>query len=84
MACMCGDYCCPSCGPAQGNWKCPICNEWVSEGCDHIDEETGDLRPEFEKQAEEIARQTYEAEAAMYQEYLAEAAMYQEYLNEGR
>jgi len=30
--CMCGDFCCPSCGPAQGNVRCPICGEWESEG----------------------------------------------------
>jgi hypothetical protein len=45
--CMCGDYCCPSCGPAQGNWKCELCGEWASEGCEHIDEETGYYKPEF-------------------------------------
>lgn len=39
MSCMCGDYCCPSCGPAQGNWRCPICREWASEGCDHMADE---------------------------------------------
>lgn len=47
MACMCGDYQCPSCGPAQGNWKCEICNTWVDTGCQHIDEETGYYKPEF-------------------------------------
>jgi len=32
--CMCGDLCCPSCGPAQGNWRCPVCRAWASDGCD--------------------------------------------------
>jgi len=32
MACMCGDICCPSCGPAQGNHKCPACGNWESDG----------------------------------------------------
>jgi hypothetical protein len=31
---MCGDTCCPSCGPAQGNYKCPACGKWSDEGCD--------------------------------------------------
>ena len=31
--CMCGDFCCPSCGPAQGNSRCPVCRTWASEGC---------------------------------------------------
>lgn len=30
--CMCGDICCSSCGPAQGNSKCYACGEWESEG----------------------------------------------------
>lgn len=30
--CMCGDYCCNSCGPAQGNAKCYVCLKWDSEG----------------------------------------------------
>ncbi len=34
MACMCGDICCSSCGPAQGNSRCPVCRAWASEGCD--------------------------------------------------
>ena len=34
MPCMCGDFCCPSCGPAQGNSRCPVCRTWASEGCD--------------------------------------------------
>jgi len=51
MSCMCGDICCPSCGPAQGNWRCPICREWASEGCAHIGED-GEISPEFREQAE--------------------------------
>lgn len=33
MPCMCGDLCCSSCGPAQGNSRCPVCHTWASEGC---------------------------------------------------
>jgi len=32
MMCMCGDYCCRSCGPAQGNYRCPNCGIWDSDG----------------------------------------------------
>ena len=53
MACMCGDICCNSCGPAQGNWRCPICREWASEGCIHIDGDN--IRPEFQAEVERIA-----------------------------
>jgi hypothetical protein len=30
--CMCGDTYCPSCGPAQGNNRCPGCGAWDEEG----------------------------------------------------
>jgi hypothetical protein len=36
---MCGDIQCPSCGRAQGNWKCPICGAWQDDGCGHFDED---------------------------------------------
>lgn len=33
--CMCGDPYCWSCGPAQGNSKCPNCGKWAADGgCD--------------------------------------------------
>jgi hypothetical protein len=70
MACMCGDYCCWSCGPAQGNWKCPICGEWASEGCEHIADDDsdllpGDVKPEFKAAAEAAMQREREAEDAM-------------------
>lgn len=35
MACMCGDLCCSSCGPAQGNHRCENCGKWSMDGgCD--------------------------------------------------
>lgn len=37
--CMCGDLCCPSCGPAQGNTRCPACRSWASEGCECTQEQ---------------------------------------------
>lgn len=33
MPCMCGDIQCSSCGPAQGNYRCPVCGIWADEGC---------------------------------------------------
>jgi len=47
MTCMCGDTHCSSCGPAQGNSRCPICRAWTDGGCEHFDEETGEIKPEF-------------------------------------
>ena len=44
MPCMCGDPYCPSCGPAQGNYHCPICGKWSADGgCDHnkLSDESG-------------------------------------------
>lgn len=35
MPCMCGDPYCHSCGPAQGNERCPMCGKWSADGgCD--------------------------------------------------
>jgi hypothetical protein len=58
MPCMCGDTCCPSCGPAQGNWKCPLCGAWASDGCDHVYEDSESalaIRPEWAADAEQAA-----------------------------
>ena len=68
MSCMCGDYCCPSCGPAQGNWRCPICNVWASECCVHISSRTGNLKARYKAQAKRIAKAEAEAEARYYEE----------------
>lgn len=35
--CLCGDTHCSSCGPAQGNWKCPLCSAWADDGCEHFE-----------------------------------------------
>lgn len=51
---MCGDVCCPSCGPAQGNYRCPCCRNWVSEGCECTQEQL-----EAAEQAEADADQAY-------------------------
>ena len=54
MACMCGDLCCWSCGPAQGNHRCPICGEWMTERCKHLTYR-GTIRRRFKAEAESIA-----------------------------
>jgi len=69
MACMCGDYCCWSCGPAQGNHKCPICNEWASEGCDHINPRTGKLYGRFRAEARRLREAEAKAEDAMMRDF---------------
>ena len=56
--CLCGDYCCPSCGPSQGNWQCPLCGIWASEGCVHISEKTGKLKTrKFKKELDEYYKE---------------------------
>lgn len=72
MACMCGDTHCSSCGPAQGNWKCPICGSWADDGCDHIDGQRGKLKTEFEQQAEEKWLQEKQAEEEYWRQVVAE------------
>ena len=78
--CLCGDLCCPSCGPAQGNWRCPICGTWTSEVCEHISED-GNLKQEFheqarkleeERRAEEEMAKAWEEEARLASEFWAE------------
>lgn len=62
MPCMCGDTHCWSCGPAQGNWRCPICRAWADDGCEHITEDGDGIRPEFQVVADDIARTEAEAD----------------------
>ena len=76
---MCGDTCCGSCGPAQGNFHCPICGQWASEGCEHLDEETGDLKPEYHAQAEAIAAAERAAEVAMIEDWREDARLAEEF-----
>lgn len=45
--CLCGDTQCPSCGPAQGNWRCPICRAWADDGCDHITSDGEGIKLEY-------------------------------------
>lgn len=79
MACMCGDYCCPSCGPAQGNWKCPICRGWASEGCEHLTDDGDGIKPEFMEQAKAIAVAEGLADEAYAEDLEKEALLAEEY-----
>jgi len=56
--CLGGDYCCPSCGPAQG--YC-FCGAWASYSGDDVDE-NGNLRRKYQAQAEAAERAQAEAE----------------------
>ena len=78
MPCMCGDTHCPSCGPAQGNYRCPICGAWADDCCDHFDED-GHLKPEFHAEAEERARQEALAEEAMVKDLEESERLAEEY-----
>jgi hypothetical protein len=69
MACLCGDSCCPWCGPAQGNYQCPICDEWFSEGCEHFNQETGAIKLEFRKAALEAIETKRNSWSEIYQNY---------------
>lgn len=77
--CMCGDHCCPSCGPLLGNSHCPICNEWASEGCEHINTRTGNLKKRYVAQAEANAKATLEAEQKMAEEWAEEERLAEEF-----
>lgn len=75
--CLCGDLCCHSCGPAQGNWRCPICGEWASEGCIHFDDDK--IKPEYALLAAQIAAAEREAEDAMVKEFQESEKLAEEY-----
>lgn len=45
--CLCGDIQCPTCGPAQGNFKCPICHTWVDDQCEHLTDDGQGVRFDF-------------------------------------
>jgi len=52
--CMCGDYYCRSCGPAQGNGQCQVCYAWSADGgCDDVKA----CAKEGDKQDKEMERQ---------------------------
>jgi hypothetical protein len=80
--CLCGDTHCPSCGPAQGNWRCPLCNAWADDCCEHIDAETGKIKPEFEAEVEALLKAEAEAEAQMVEEYFEDERLAEEWEKE--
>ena len=66
--CLCGDTHCPSCGPAQGNWRCPICRAWADDGCEHLTEDGTDIKQEFMVEASRIAEEEAQQEEALARE----------------
>lgn len=83
MPCMCGDTQCPSCGPAQGNWKCPICGNWQDDGCEHFGENGNPTSPEVEKQLHDIAVAENEADKLWGDAYEKELEEMQEWKRQG-
>ena len=83
MPCMCGDICCHSCGPAQGNSRCPICRAWASEGCEHFDENDNPTSPEVEKQLHDIATAEAEADALWGAQWAKEQKQIEEWRAKG-
>ena len=78
MPCMCGDTHCPSCGPAQGNSKCPLCGAWMDDCCEHYDEETGGLKPEFAAEAEKVYEQDRLAAIAEAEQWIEDERLAEE------
>jgi hypothetical protein len=72
---MCEDTGCPSCGPAQDKYKCIICGVWADTGCDHLDEETGMFKPEYQEEANKIMIADMLAHKTYADEWAANEAM---------
>ena len=71
MACMCGDLQCWSCGPAQGNVRCPLCRAWVDEGCHlHLTPE-GEIKPQYRDALRKAEAEERQGEEQMAEEYRA-------------
>lgn len=68
--CLCGDIECPSCGPAQGNTRCPICRAWATSGCDHLDAD-GNVLPAHQAEAERLLAEEAAAWNAEAEEHAA-------------
>jgi len=71
MPCMCGDICCPSCGPAQGNHRCLVCGAWASDGCENPEECAAKLPAaiEAERAADEAMAQAIIEEEQFLREH---------------
>jgi len=76
---MCGDTHCHSCGPAQGNWRCPICRAWADDCCEHIADDGQNLKPEFLEQARLIEEAEAQADNQFAADLEAEAALAEAY-----
>ena len=83
MACMCGDTHCHSCGPAQGNFQCPICRNWADDGCEHLGED-GQILPAFQAQVDQIEADQRAADDAYAKDLAEEADLAEQYRSEIR
>ena len=66
MPCMCGDLQCGSCGPAQGNWRCPLCHAWADAGCEHLTQGGKNVKRKYRAEVERLARAEAEAEHQLF------------------
>ena len=64
--CYCGDLYCCSCGPAQGNSKCPNCELWTLDGgcddpefCNEENRKMDDAEAEALAWAEQVANEYF-------------------------
>lgn len=67
---MCGDLYCRSCGPAQGNDRCPFCGAWSADGgC-----EQPAICAAYQAAADEAEYQEY-VQSEAYSMFLAEKSV---------
>jgi hypothetical protein len=66
-----------SCGPALGNFRCPICRAWADDGCDHLDEHG--VRAEFRAAADQICEAEHAADVAMVEAMIADELLAKAY-----
>jgi len=72
---MCGDTHCGSCGPAQGNWRCPLCGAWADDVCEHMADDGEGLKPEFHAAAAAIAEAEAKADEQLVKDLADEEAL---------
>jgi hypothetical protein len=72
--CMCGDYCCSSCGPAQGNFRCPVCRAWASDGCECTPEQV-EAAQAAERAADDAHAEAVREDARLAEEWREEQGM---------
>jgi hypothetical protein len=72
MTCLCGDLFCPSCGPAQGNFKCCICGRWSEDGgCEDPEACEREARKGDDELATELQAEKFMVDALSDEEYRA-------------